>query len=89
MCLAARAVEADSESCFQATTLRYASPTQRILRANDSVVVATVPAVRLSTGTTPAGSEWTRNPVPLEDGTIRYFTHPVLCSVHHGAWCSL
>jgi hypothetical protein len=29
--------------------------------------VATVPAIRTSTGTFPEGSQWTRNPFPMND----------------------
>ena len=32
--------------------------------------MAQIPAVRLSSGTHPPGSVWTRNPIPLEEGMI-------------------
>ena len=58
-----------TEECFQANHLEYASETQRVI-ALDGSVVTTLPAVRTSKGTHPAGSTWTRNPFPMERGYI-------------------
>ena len=58
-----------SEECFQATHLQFAGSTQKILDPAGTTV-AEIPAVRTSTGTHPAGSEWARNPFPMERGSI-------------------
>eukprot|EP00937_MAST-01D_sp_MAST-1D-sp2_P002778 g2778.t1 len=58
-----------SETSFQAGHLAFAGDTQRIVDAAGRVV-ATIPAVRTAAGTWPAGSTWTRNPFPMERGTI-------------------
>jgi hypothetical protein len=59
-----------TEECFAAGTLKFASPNTSIVNASGAVV-ATIPAVRLAKGTHPPGSEWTRNPIPLEIGMIQ------------------
>jgi len=58
-----------SEGCFQAGHLAFTSNTQRIVDPAGKVV-ATIPAVRTSKGTWPQGSQWARNPFPMENGTI-------------------
>jgi len=56
-----------SENCFQQHVLEFTGPTQQILDVNGKVAV-TIPAVRTNYKTTPAGSTWTRNPVPTDKG---------------------
>ncbi len=56
-----------SEECFQANHLEFVGDTQSILNTTGGVV-AEIPAFRLSTGTWPKGSQWTRNPFPMEKG---------------------
>jgi hypothetical protein len=58
-----------TEECFQAGALKFAGASTYILNASGATV-ATIPAVRLKQGTHPPGSEWTRNPIPLELGMI-------------------
>merc|ERR1719469_973333 len=58
-----------SEDCFQAGHLQYASDEHRIVDPT-SKVVAVIPAVRSDVGTHPIGSSWSRNPFPMELGSI-------------------
>jgi hypothetical protein len=58
-----------SEECFQRNHLPFVGATQKILDATGAAV-AEIPAVRLSNGTFPAGSTWTRNPFPTEKDII-------------------
>ncbi len=51
-----------TEECFQRTPLDFVGETQR-LRWDDGREVE-IPALRTREGTTPEGSQWTRNPVP-------------------------
>ena len=54
-----------TEECFQKGHLSFASPFQRVVdRAGRTV--ANFTATRLSNGTHPEGSVWTRNPFPQE-----------------------
>jgi hypothetical protein len=53
-----------SESCFQQNHLAFAGDTTSIVDPR-GVVVAKAPAVRTTSGTVPAGSEWARNPFPM------------------------
>ena len=64
------ATQAPTEACFQAHALRFAGDRQTIVNVSGDVV-ATIPAVRLDVGTQPAGSQWARNPIPLERGMIQ------------------
>eukprot|EP00039_Didymoeca_costata_P017990 m.331659 g.331659 ORF g.331659 m.331659 type:complete len:497 (+) comp16775_c0_seq1:97-1587(+) len=56
-----------SEECFQNGTLPYSGDSQDILDAQGNLVT-TQQALRLSNGTNPPGSTWTRNPIPQERG---------------------
>jgi hypothetical protein len=51
-----------NEECFQKTPLSYAS-NKSLLRWSDGHEVE-IDALRVTEGTTPAGSVWTRNPIP-------------------------
>ena len=53
-----------SEACFQNGTLPYEGTTQWLTDDAGSVLHS-FPAVRTSQGTTPSGSLWARNPVPM------------------------
>lgn len=55
------------EECFQQMPLRFVGDTQWLQRALTSKRVA-IPAIRTDTGTFPAGSQWTRNPIPACGG---------------------
>ena len=54
------------EACFQAGHLAFANNHSWIQRGTDR---QQIPAKRLSTGTHPAGSEWSMNPIPACSGT--------------------
>lgn len=53
-----------SESCFRARHLQFGSRTQRLI-APSGKLLAELTAVRTSVGTSPPGSQWTRNPIPM------------------------
>lgn len=57
------------ESCFAKHYLNFsaAHPNTSILDTTGATIT-TFPAIRVTRGTSPAGSQWTRNPVPLEVG---------------------
>jgi hypothetical protein len=55
-----------TEACFQKTVLAAADDTHTVVFRNGSR--ATFPAVRTTEGTYPAGSQWTRNPIPACGG---------------------
>ena len=52
-----------TEECFQRHPLAFVGNTTDIVGATGEVL-HTIPATRTTRGTTPPGSEWTRNPVP-------------------------
>lgn len=56
-----------SEECFQRTHLQFEGDTQWLVGGKGEIVVS-LPALRISNGTWPAGSQWTRNPFPQESG---------------------
>lgn len=53
-----------TEDCFQKTPLRFVGDTQWIQYGGDETNRTEIPAVRVDEGTFPAGSQWTRNPLP-------------------------
>lgn len=53
------------EECFQKGHLTFTNSMQQVIDVNGTVV-AEVPARRTAAGTHPAGSQWTRNPIPQE-----------------------
>jgi len=53
-----------TEECFQHTPLRFVGSTQWLQWNDDKENRTAIPAVRTDTGTFPAGSQWTRNPIP-------------------------
>ena len=52
-----------TEDCFQRHPLEFVGNTTDIVSATGTVL-HTIPAARTTVGTTPPGSEWTRNPIP-------------------------
>lgn len=58
-----------TEKMFEKGHLAFASETTAIVNASGDTVT-TFPAARLSNGTHPPGSTWSRNPIPLETGMI-------------------
>lgn len=52
-----------TEECFQKTPLEFVGNSTDIVDSRGKTL-HTIPAARTKVGTTPAGSEWTRNPVP-------------------------
>jgi hypothetical protein len=70
LCKADSASKLD-EACFQAGSLAFApGSTQKILDPAGAVVATIDPPVRMRVGTHPPGSEWSRNPFPMEQGAI-------------------
>ena len=59
--------EALTEACFQRTPLAFVGNTSDIVGPRGETLY-TIPAARTAVGTTPAGSQWTRNPVPDAQG---------------------
>jgi len=53
-----------TEECFQAGALDFVGDKQWIQWGKDTGNRTEIPALRTADGTTPAGSTWTRNPVP-------------------------
>lgn len=60
-----------TESCFQKMPLRFAGPNVELQNAmNDTHAPrASAKALRVSSGTVPAGYEWAVNPVPIPDAS--------------------
>lgn len=58
--------EALTEECFQRHHLQFAGTTSTVHWVNGTEV--SIPLVKTSVGTLPAGSEWARNPIPMKDG---------------------
>jgi len=57
-----------TEDCFQKLPLPFVGATQWLQYGSNESDRVTIPAMRVSNGTVPAGSEWTRNPVPACGG---------------------
>ena len=62
---------AQTEACFQANPLRFARNTTTVVKTNGDTL--TIGATRTTAGTHPAGSEWTKNPIPQDES---YFPAP-------------
>jgi len=58
-----------TEACFQLHPLEFSGETQWIQYGSNYSSRVAIPAIRTSTGTNPAGSTWTRNPIPACAGT--------------------
>lgn len=59
-----------TEDCFQDGTLPFEGESQWLVD-DAGAVLASLPAVRTSQGTTPTGSSWARNPVPMFPGALK------------------
>jgi len=57
-----------SEDCFQQHHLEFVGNQSWIQYSDDKSNRTAIPAVRVSQGTTPKGSTWTRNPIPACSG---------------------
>lgn len=57
-----------TEECFQQNHLQFVGNESWIQYAADEANRTAIPAVRVSIGTNPAGSQWTRNPIPACGG---------------------
>lgn len=53
-----------TEACFQSNHLQYASDQSWVQYGDDKSNRTAIPATRVAKGTFPAGSVWTRNPIP-------------------------
>lgn len=58
--------ETPTEACFQANHLTFAEDTTTVRFTDGRTRV--IPATRTTNGTTPAGSQWTKNPIPNNAG---------------------
>merc|ERR1711998_723263 len=70
-----------SEACFQQTVLTATRNISWIQEGSDKSSRREIPAVRSTVGTFPAGSEWTRNPIPDRDDSP---ISPPLGLIGHG-----
>merc|ERR1712032_1480916 len=57
-----------TEECFQQTPLRFVGNTQWLQNMQNESTRVEIPAVRTDVGTIPAGSQWTRLPIPACGG---------------------
>lgn len=55
-----------TEACFQAHHLAFAEGTHTVVMANGKTI--DIPAKRTTVGTFPAGSQWSKNPIPDQVG---------------------
>lgn len=55
-----------TEACFQRHHLQFAGETSIVHWVNGTEIA--IPLVKTSNGTSPAGSQWARNPIPGRDG---------------------
>lgn len=53
-----------TEECFQQMPLRFVGKKQWLQKGRDAGTRKEIRALRIDTGTFPAGSQWTRNPIP-------------------------
>ena len=62
-----------TEECFQKTPLKFVGDVQWLQWGEDESTRHEIEAVRTNEGTIPAGSYWTKNPVPACAGEICTF----------------
>lgn len=67
------------EECFQQNPLRFVGDKQWIQWGEDESTRLEIESVRTDEGTTPAGSQWTKNPIPACVGQIGGFLDPHPC----------
>jgi len=65
-----------TEDCFQKTPLKFKGDKQWIQFGEDVATRFQISATRTSTGTTPPGSQWTKNPIPACRGSDGGYTNP-------------
>ena len=65
-----------SEDCFQRTQLRFSGNSSHLQFGADASTRIEIPRMIVTAGTTPAGSEWARNPVSAM--TFRSCAHPCI-----------
>jgi len=65
-----------TEECFQKTPLKFEGDMQWIQFGEDESTRFSFPAVRTDKGTTPHGSQWTKNPIPACRGGDGGFHNP-------------
>ena len=65
-----------SEDCFQRTQLRFSGNSSHLQFGADTSTRIEIPRMTVTAGTTPAGSEWARNPVSAM--TFRSCAHPCI-----------
>jgi len=65
-----------TEECFQEIPLEFVGKTQWVQYGEDTSTRVEFPAVRVSTGTFPKGSQWTKNPIPACNGLSGGFMFP-------------
>lgn len=57
-----------TEECFQKMPLKFVGNTQWLQQGNDTSKRIAISAMRTTIGTSPAGSQWTRYPIPACGG---------------------
>ena len=65
-----------TEECFQETPLRFVGDKQWVQFGEDESTRFEFQAVRTDQGTTPAGSQWTKNPIPACNGLSGGYNDP-------------
>lgn len=68
-----------TESCFQQHHLQFVGNQSWIQFGNNTKNRSAIPATRTSKGTNPAGSQWTKNPIPACGGLTGGFLHGSQC----------
>lgn len=73
-----------TEECFRRTTLRFVGDDQYVQYGNDSTQRVYFKANRTTTGTSPKGSQWTKNPIPACAGFFGGYDRPhAKCAHNH------
>lgn len=57
-----------TEECFQLTPVEFVGNSSFIVWGDDWTTSTPIPAIRVSEGVKPVGSQWTRNPIPFGYG---------------------
>ena len=75
----AEGMHALTEECFQQTPLKFYGDSQWIQYGEDVTTRKEFQAVRTDAGTTPKGSQWTKNPIPACTGAFGGFLEKTKC----------
>ena len=70
--------EALTEECFQGIPLKFVGDKQWLQWGEDESTRLEIEALRTDEGTVPAGSQWTKNPIPACAGNNYWFTRLLL-----------